>query len=348
MWCDLIGRRVEPIADKPGTPGYTNVQDIFLRKHVRILTSSANLRLTSESALNFIAATIQCSGIGSQLPLCSLDAVSDEGSASMRHPFHRCHPPQQNHQLNVAGDSLSSCLFDERPVYNSGHFNAPVETDFKRMRRRKDCPITRACVFCPNGQFLYFWSGLISSLCLYNMWAISFRFAFDEINMTTILYWFPIDYTADFFYILDIFVGFRTAFLENGIVQKDPRKTRQHYVNSSLFYIDCLCLLPLDFLYLSLGFHSLVRVFRIVKMYKFWEFIERFDRQTSWYSTILNSAWKWIVFNLTWLHWNACIYRCVMDTLDFAEVPIFAFPDNNTNGTKLHHLTPTYYAEMDD
>ena len=42
----------------------------------------------------------------------------------------------------------------------------------------------------------------------------------------------------------------------------------QHYMNSTTFYIDALCLLPLDFLYLSLGFKSILRIFRLVKVYQ--------------------------------------------------------------------------------
>ena len=55
-----------------------------------------------------------------------------------------------------------------------------------------------------------------------------------------------------FFKNFDIFFFFQT----------DSTKLRQHYMNSTTFYVDCLCLLPLDFLYLSLGFKSILRIFR--------------------------------------------------------------------------------------
>ena len=45
-----------------------------------------------------------------------------------------------------------------------------------------------------------------------------------------------------------------SAYLEDGVLQTDSVKLRQHYMNSTTFYIDLLCLLPLDFLYLSLEF----------------------------------------------------------------------------------------------
>ena len=49
-----------------------------------------------------------------------------------------------------------------------------------------------------------------------------------------------------------------SAYLEDGVLQTDSVKLRQHYMNSTTFYIDLLCLLPLDFLYLSLEFQVMV------------------------------------------------------------------------------------------
>ena len=106
-----------------------------------------------------------------------------------------------------------------------------------------------------------------------------------------------------------------SAYLEDGVLQTDSVKLRQHYMNSTTFYIDLLCLLPLDFLYLSLEFQvsrrmmvvvvvvvvsvvvillllmimialtssiylilvfqSMLRVCRLVKIYRFWEFLDR-------------------------------------------------------------------------
>jgi cyclic nucleotide gated channel alpha 3 len=46
------------------------------------------------------------------------------------------------------------------------------------------------------------------------------------------------------------------AYLEDGVLQTDSTKLRLHYMNSTTFYVDMLCLLPLDFLYLSLHFQA--------------------------------------------------------------------------------------------
>ena len=49
------------------------------------------------------------------------------------------------------------------------------------------------------------------------------------------------------------------------MLQTEAVKLRQHYTNTTTFYIDLLCLLPLDVLYLSLNFQSMLRVCRLVK-----------------------------------------------------------------------------------
>ena len=119
-------------------------------------------------------------------------------------------------------------------------------------------------VFDPAGRLCYYWSMVVSFAFLYNFWVIIFRFSFAEITLDTLLIWFSLDYLMDLIYLLDIIFHFRTGYLEDGVLQTDSTKLRQHYMNSTTFYIDCLCLLPLDFLYLSLGFKSILRIFRWV------------------------------------------------------------------------------------
>ena len=119
-------------------------------------------------------------------------------------------------------------------------------------------------MFDPAGRLCYYWSMVVSFAFLYNFWVIIFRFSFAEITLDTLLIWFSLDYLMDLIYLLDIIFHFRTGYLEDGVLQTDSTKLRQHYMNSTTFYIDCLCLLPLDFLYLSLGFKSILRIFRWV------------------------------------------------------------------------------------
>lgn len=164
-------------------------------------------------------------------------------------------------------------------------------------------------VFDPSGRLCYYWSMIVSLAFLYNSWVIMYRFAFEEINERTMAWWLSLDGIADFIYILDIAVHFRTGYLEEGVLQTEGSKLRAHYMNSTMFYIDCLCLLPLDFLYLSIGFNSMLRCFRLVKIYRFWSWLDRTERHTNYpniFRTISLSHYILAIF-----HWNACVYHLI-------------------------------------
>jgi len=161
-------------------------------------------------------------------------------------------------------------------------------------------------VFDPSGRLVYYWSVVVSLAFLYNFWVIIYRTAFDEIQGSTVLIWFSLDYMADFVYLMDILIHFRTAYLEDGVLQTETIKLRQHYMNSTTFYIDLLCLLPLDFLYLSLEFQSMLRVCRLVKIYRFWEFLDRTERHTNYPN--LFRLLSLVHYLLVAFHWNSCIF----------------------------------------
>ena len=165
-------------------------------------------------------------------------------------------------------------------------------------------------VFDPAGRLCYYWSMIVSLAFLYNFWVLIYRFAFQEIAPDTLVMWLCLDYFCDLIYALDIAFHFRTGYLEEGVLQTDSHKLRQHYMNSTTFYVDCLCLLPLDFLYLSIGFNSMLRCFRLVKIYRFWTFMDRTERHTN-YPNVFRSI-SLVHYLLVIFHWNACLYHIVM------------------------------------
>ncbi|KAK2158475.1 hypothetical protein LSH36_169g03028 [Paralvinella palmiformis] len=169
-------------------------------------------------------------------------------------------------------------------------------------------------VFDPSGRFAYWWSMVVSIAFLYNFWVIIYRFALEEINASTKVIWFTLDYLADFLYVLDVAFHFRTGYLEGGVLQTDATKLRIHYLNSTMFYIDCLCLLPLDMLYLSIGYKSMLRCFRLVKIYRFWAFLDRTERHTNYPNMVRTITLLHYLFAI--YHWNACLMYMVMKRLD--------------------------------
>ena len=183
-------------------------------------------------------------------------------------------------------------------------------------------------IFDPSGRLAYWWTSVISLAFLYNFWIIIFRFSFHELTHRNLLIWFIFDYSCDFLYLMDIMFNFRTAYLEEGVLQTDPIKIRHYYMNTTRFYIDCLCLMPLDFLYLSIGFKSIVRLFRLVKIYRFWTFLDRTERHTNYpnlFRTIVMIHYLIAIF-----HWNACLIYILHTRSELGLTKRFSFTFNDS------------------
>ncbi|XP_039765525.1 cyclic nucleotide-gated cation channel alpha-3 isoform X2 [Pararge aegeria] len=215
-----------------------------------------------------------------------------------------------------------------RSTYTSGHIRSGLNWSF---------------VFDPAGRLCYYWSMVVSLAFLYNLWVIVYRFAFQEINGETLIVWFCLDYFSDFLYLADILFHFRTGYLEDGVLQTDAAKLRAHYMNSTTFYIDCLCLLPLDFLYLSIGFNSILRSFRLVKIYRFWAFMDRTERHTN-YPNLFRST-SLIHYLLVIFHWNGCLYHIIYKNNGFGSKN-WVYHDTETADVVKQYLQSYYWCTL--
>uniref|UniRef100_A0A6P7F769 Cyclic nucleotide-gated cation channel alpha-3 n=1 Tax=Diabrotica virgifera virgifera TaxID=50390 RepID=A0A6P7F769_DIAVI len=239
-------------------------------------------------------------------------------------------PPSSNH-LN----SNSSCNGTE-----SRYGFRRVDSYSSRLRAGSQ---NWSFVFDPAGRLCYYWSMVVSLAFLYNFWVIIYRFAFREIDGNTILVWFCLDYFADFLYLVDIMFHFRTGYLEDGVLQTDSTKLRHHYMNSTTFYIDCLCLLPLDFLYLSVGFNSILRSFRLVKIYRFWAFMDRTERHTN-YPNLFRSS-SLIHYLLVIFHWNGCLFHIILKNDGFGSKN-WVYSDSESTDYVKAYLQSYYWCTL--
>ncbi|XP_023933698.1 cyclic nucleotide-gated cation channel alpha-3 [Lingula anatina] len=201
-------------------------------------------------------------------------------------------------------------------------------------------------IFDPSGRLCYWWSSIVSLAFLYNFWVPIYRFAFAEINENNMALWFTLDYTADFIYLLDIVVHFRTGFLDEGVLQTDVTKLRLHYMNSTMFYIDCLCLLPLDFLYLSIDFNSLLRGFRLVKIYRYWTFLDRTERHTN-YPNVIRTI-TLLNYLLAIFHWNACLFHIVAVKIDIKHQDFWELRTQNGSSPDagIEYMSALYWSTL--
>ncbi|XP_076370228.1 cyclic nucleotide-gated cation channel subunit A-like [Tachypleus tridentatus] len=251
---------------------------------------------------------------------------------------------------------------DSVAFLNKAHINSELEVSRKtREQRRKEIKREfekmdtsasgsdrNGCnwtfVFDPSGKLCYYWSMIVSIAFLYNLWVIIYRFSFQEINKDTLVAWFTLDYITDFLYILDICFHFRAGYLEEGVLQTDYDKLRKHYMNSTMFYIDCLCLLPLDFLYLSIGFNSILRCLRLVKIYRFWAFLDRTERHTN-YPNVFRTL-SLIHYFLVILHWNACLFHIISINGGFGSRDWFNSRGENCIDVLCEYLHSFYWSTL--
>ncbi|KNC32846.1 hypothetical protein FF38_01707 [Lucilia cuprina] len=260
-------------------------------------------------------------------------------SASMSHPHH--HQQQQQSQHN------------QQQSQHHQHRSSTTQLQQQQQKPPRRTPSQRLraataarklyFVFDPAGRLCYYWSMVVSLAFLYNFWVIIYRFAFQEINRRTIVIWFCLDYFSDLLYLIDIFFHFRTGYLEDGVLQTDATKLRQHYMNSTTFYIDCLCLLPLDFLYLSIGFNSILRSFRLVKIYRFWAFMDRTERHTN-YPNLFRSI-ALIHYLLVIFHWNGCLYHIIHKNNGFGSRN-WVYHDSESADVVKQYLQSYYWCTL--
>lgn len=114
-------------------------------------------------------------------------------------------------------------------------------------------------------------------------------------------------------------------------------------MNSTTFYIDCLCLLPLDFLYLSIGFNSILRSFRLVKIYRFWAFMDRTERHTN-YPNLFRST-SLIHYLLVIFHWNGCLYHIIYKNNGFGSKN-WVYHDTETADVVKQYLQSYYWCTL--
>jgi len=207
---------------------------------------------------------------------------------------HRSRPKWQDGRLN--GSPQSAALDAGDKLELQGATSGPQES-------------RRQFVLDPAGQLYQHWSMVVSLAFLYNFWAISYRFSFQEIELSSVAFWFALDYAADLIYLVDVLVNMRTGYLEEGVLQRNIGKIGHHYRECTRFYLDCFCLLPLDILYLSFSFNSILRFPRLVKIYKFWSYTDRTERHTNYpnvYRTFTLVHYILVIF-----HWNACLFHMI-------------------------------------
>ncbi len=163
--------------------------------------------------------------------------------------------------------------------------------------------------FQPESKFIIFWEFIIVLVTLYNFLSIPFRLAFQASSEAIFL---SLDLISDFLLVLDIFLRFNLAYLEQGEVIEDRKKIQKHYREAD-FKLHLIASFPADILIKIIGFNispKLIELLRIPRLLRGVHCITIFKR---WENNVNVNPAAIRMFNLVlgiFLidHWVACFW----------------------------------------
>ncbi|XP_060078836.1 cyclic nucleotide-gated channel rod photoreceptor subunit alpha-like [Ylistrum balloti] len=183
-------------------------------------------------------------------------------------------------------------------------------------------------VINPANPSYYYLSLLVTCAILYNLIFVILRGTFYETNNASMMkIWMPLDYFCDSLYILDMFFMSRIGYLEQGLLVRKVDSLSKRYLLSFLFIIDLLAILPLEFLYFVVGYNAMLRLNRVLKLWRMRDFFRLAETHTN--SPNMFRVANLILMILVIIHWNACGYFALSRFFGFGTDE-WVYPDPNT------------------
>ncbi|KAK3099583.1 hypothetical protein FSP39_006505 [Pinctada imbricata] len=208
-------------------------------------------------------------------------------------------------------------------VVSRAHTIEEVNWYFKDLFTRK---FWKEVVLDPAEAGYYWWSFIACVSVMYNLIVVIMRASFyDQLNIPEFMkYWFIFDYICDGVYIFDMFIKSRIGFLEQGLLVRDTKRLAKVYLTSWKFIADIIAIIPLDFLYLAVGFEALLRLNKCLKVWRVGEFFQLAETHTN-FPNLLRVI-NLILIIIVIIHWNGCIYFSISRALGFGSDG-WAYPD---------------------
>ncbi|XP_073493844.1 cyclic nucleotide-gated channel alpha-2 [Phyllobates terribilis] len=241
---------------------------------------------------------------------------------------------------------------EQRPDSFLDRFRGPEQqnTDSNAVKEKKDpganaqnktshrLKLSERLVVDPSGKWYYRWLLVITLPVLYNWFLLVVRACFNDLQTSFIIVWLTLDYVCDVIYILDIIIRFRTGFLEQGLLVRDPKMLSDSYIGTLQFKLDFISILPTDLGYLGLGIHRPeLRFNRLLHFPRMFECFDQTETRTS-YPNIFR-IFNLVLYILLIIHWNACIYYAISKAIGFG-VDTWVYP--NITDPTYGYLTREY------
>jgi len=163
----------------------------------------------------------------------------------------------------------------------------------------------------PTGEYRRFWLLLIFAFLLYNAISVPLRLSFTTLYNTphTIVALTCIDYLSDLFFLLDVVLYFYTPYLSDGILERDAKAIKHHYL-VSWFWPDLIASFPFDLVALAaLPLHKALplRLLRLLRFAKYDQYFSVWEQYSTRFPQLIRFS-KLILGMMLILHWLACMW----------------------------------------
>uniref|UniRef100_A0A158P9D0 Ion_trans domain-containing protein n=2 Tax=Strongyloidea TaxID=27829 RepID=A0A158P9D0_ANGCA len=169
------------------------------------------------------------------------------------------------------------------------------------------------------GRFYMTWLFLVTTAFLYNAFCIPLRSSYPYQTKANLVYWLILDYACDFIYLIDMtLIKPRLRFMKGGISVKARDETLKHYLNSSVFKLDLISMIPTDFTYIYSGPTPIWRLNKLAKIHSFWQLFDLLDNSFSSPSVI--RVTRTLSYMIYIIHCNSCVYYLLSAWQAFGQI----------------------------
>ncbi|KAI1732989.1 cyclic nucleotide-binding domain-containing protein [Ditylenchus destructor] len=157
----------------------------------------------------------------------------------------------------------------------------------------------------PAKSFYYYWTFFVYIGFLYNSF-MCVIFVFDDTQGKFFRTWLIFNVLFDIIFWFDILVNAKLSMMEDGMIIRNWRRLAKRYFKSRQFAVDALAVIPTDFLLFTDTRYSMLRVNRLLKCYRVWDFVERTNMRTNYPNGF--RIFHIVIVCVVLFHWNAALY----------------------------------------
>lgn len=195
------------------------------------------------------------------------------------------------------------------------------EQDAEIIARMLEAQIAGAKMISPNSSFRSRWDAIQAVFLSYIAFVVPYRIGFDN-DASPDSFWFWFDLFIDIYFVVDVFLNFRTAFFTgDGEMEYRPKVVANTYLHG-WFTIDVLGCLPFNYVVYVvpdnqldstdmrgnrvLRMMRLARLLKILRLVRFKRLLERWEEEL--YNVSALKLLKLVVFILVIGHWLSCAW----------------------------------------